>query len=225
MKRPVTRLPNTSATDRVLHILLLFLRLSMLLITVWALLGGAWETFFISLLAIALSFTPEIIETRYRIELPIEFDMVIVVFMYLSVFIGETFDAYERFFWWDAMLHTASGVVLGFGGFLLLYILYRQGRLKTSPFIIAMFTFSFGVALGGVWEIFEFAVDSIFGTSMQKSGLVDTMWDLIVDAIGSLAVSIAGYHVIKRDEGTGILRRVLDKFFAANPQFEIGDHK
>jgi hypothetical protein len=44
----------------------------------------------------------------------------------------------------------------------------------------------FAVAVGAVWEIFDFSMDEPFGTDMQKamfgdpSGLTDTMWDLIV---------------------------------------------
>ena len=47
--------------------------------------------------------------------------------------------------------------------------------------------------MGALWEILEFAIDQTFGTTMQKSGLVDTMWDLIVDGLGALTISILGY--------------------------------
>jgi hypothetical protein len=40
-------------------------------------------------------------------------------------------------------------------------------------------------------------MDSLFGLNMQKSGLRDTMWDLIVDALGALVVSILGYLYLK----------------------------
>ena len=223
MKKPKVKLPVHSSTERIIHLILLFLRVSIGLIILWAFLNGDWESFFISILALVLTFIPEMIETKYKMELPIEFDIAIVGFIYLSVFVGETFDAYERFFWWDAMLHTASGVVLGFCGFLILYILQRQGKLQASPMIIAVFTFCFGVALGGVWEIFEFTIDSVFGTNMQKDGLSDTMWDLIVDTVGALAISVAAYFVVKDGETKGLLRKALDRFFAENPRFEIGE--
>ena len=39
-------------------------------------------------------------------------------------------------------------------------------------------------------------MDILFGLSMQKSGVIDTMGDLIVDAIGAGA----GYWYLKRGE-------------------------
>ncbi len=45
--------------------------------------------------------------------------------------------------------------------------------------------FSFAVSIGTLWEVFEFGMDILFGLSMQKSGVIDTMDDLIVDAIGA----------------------------------------
>ena len=52
--------------------------------------------------------------------------------------------------------------------------------------------------LGALWEIFEFDMDQIFGLNMQKSGLVDTMWDLIVNALGAAVVSFAGWRYIRQ---------------------------
>lgn len=49
------------------------------------------------------------------------------------------------------------------------------------------------MAIGGIWEIFEFAMDQVFGMNMQKSGLIDPMWDLIVDALGPLFSVTTGY--------------------------------
>jgi hypothetical protein len=53
------------------------------------------------------------------------------------------------------------------------------------------------MTFGAVWEIFEFAMDSNFGLNMQKSGLVDTMWDLIVDAGGAATGALAGFFYLK----------------------------
>lgn len=208
------------STDKMITVLFVILRLSIIVSIIWAFLVGNWEAFFINILAIVLTFIPHAIEKQYSINLPIEFHLVIVLFIYLSMFLGETFDAYERFFWWDAMLHTVSGIVLSFAGFMILYILHVQKKLQASPFIIAFFTFCVGVALGGVWEIFEFAVDSIFGTNMQKSGLSDTMWDLIVDGVGALVMSIAAYKILSDEQSEGLVHRALERFFDDNPRLD-----
>lgn len=46
---------------------------------------------------------------------------------------------------------------------------------------------------------------------MQKSGLVDTMWDLVVDAGGAFVASLIGYFHIKLDRGP-LIKRILRKF-------------
>ena len=53
-------------------------------------------------------------------------------------------------------------------------------------------------------------MDILFGLSMQKSGVIDTMGDLIVDAIG------AGYWYLKRG-GTKFLPLTIEKFVEDNP--------
>jgi hypothetical protein len=69
---------------------------------------------------------------------------------------------------------------------------------------VALFAFLFAVSVGALWEIFEFSMDRVFGTTMQKpmfqdpSGLTDTMWDLIVDTLGAFMISALGWWYMKR---------------------------
>jgi hypothetical protein len=51
---------------------------------------------------------------------------------------------------------------------------------------IFVITFSLGVAIGGVWEIFEWASDYVFGSNLSM-GNDDTVSDLVSDTLGSLA--------------------------------------
>ncbi len=66
--------------------------------------------------------------------------------------------------------------------------------MDVSPLLVAVFAFTFAITMGVLWEIFEFAIDWVFGTTMQSwdlphdttligrafqgSGLRDTMSDL-----------------------------------------------
>jgi len=68
-----------------------------------------------------------------------------------------------------------------------------------------------------VWEIFEFVADSAFGLNMQKSGLVDTMWDLIVDCLGAASIAGLGYGYMRT--GTeSFLERWIRTFVRNNPR-------
>ncbi len=57
-------------------------------------------------------------------------------------------------------------------------------------------------------------MDQLFGLNMQKSGLIDTMWDLIVDTGGASLGAFAGFLFLKgRQLGglTGVLQEFTQK--------------
>ena len=140
---------------------------------------------------------PYFFKWKYKFYIPIEIELIVVLFIYATLFLGDAWSFYARFWWWDILLHAGSAIVFGFLGFFLLYSLYTQRKIQSRPFLLALFSFSFAVAMGVIWEIFEFYVDILLGWNMQKSGLVDTMLDLIVNTIGAFIASGIGYFSIK----------------------------
>ncbi|MFH1317169.1 MAG: hypothetical protein ABII01_06620 [Candidatus Woesearchaeota archaeon] len=158
-----------------------------------------WINLAFIVITLFLTFLPSLFEKRFRIDYPSEFEILILIFIIFSMYLGEVHKFYYVFWWWDLMLHALSGIIIGIIGFSLVYILNEQRKIKLdlSPMFVAIFSFSFAIAIGVVWEIFEFSMDSLFGFNMQKSGLVDTMWDLIVDMFGALIVSALGYLYLK----------------------------
>jgi len=215
--RPLNGLRNLPPAQRSQQIVVWIIRLCMVLAIALTIAFGDWENFFLSLLALALSFIPEMIESRYKVVLPLEFEIVIVLFIYASMFLGEAADIYEQVWWWDAFLHTTSGLVLSFAAYLFLYSLYRRQLLQAKPSVIAFLIFMISLGLAAAWEIFEFSLDSIAGTLMQENSLTDTMTDMIVAGLGGLLVAIVGYRYIvtpRRENLVGMLTR---KFFRLNP--------
>lgn len=200
------------------YIITLFIRITLILAFIGAVYNQRWTVLFAIILTFILTFLPRLFEKRYKIYLPVEFEIIIIVFLYATLFLGEVHGYYDKFWWWDALLHTGSAIAFGFIGFVILYILDKSGRIKTKPIWIAIFSFCFAVAIGAVWEIFEFSMDQIFGFAMQKSGLIDTMWDLIVDSIGALIASVLGYFYIQKRE-IFLFGKVLKKFESENPNF------
>jgi hypothetical protein len=195
-----------------------FLRFTIFIAIFIAFFESQWALAFSSFLILLFTFLPYFFERNTRVNLPLEFEFVIVLFIYASFFLGEIYSYYTRFWWWDIVLHTSSGLALGFAGFLIVYVLYFQNKIKANPILVSVFAFCFGMAIGAVWEIFEFAMDQIFGFNMQKSGLLDTMWDLIVDAVGAFIISFVGYYYIKGRK-VPLFTRFLKKFSRENPGF------
>lgn len=193
------------------------------LVAIWA---GRWFTAFFTAMIILVTFLPVLLERRFRIHIPPELQLLAIGFVFGSLFLGEVRDYYMRFWWWDIMLHTSSGVLLGILGFLLVHILNEVERLEfhLKPGFVAFFAFMFALGVGALWEIFEFAMDSIFGTNMQKpmlgdpSGLTDTMWDLIVDALGALFISLLGWRYLRNPGKESFLERWINEFVTRNPR-------
>jgi|TARA_B100002003_G_scaffold250087_1_gene288230 hypothetical protein len=175
-----------------------------------------WMMVALASVILLMSFIPDLINKRTNIKIPEEFEFLFIIFIFAAVILGEVNGYYTIFWWWDMMLHLIAGFNLGLIGLTFLFILYKEEKIKASPIFIAIFAFSFAMALGALWEIFEFAGDQILGTNMLRSGLLDTMGDLIVDAIGALAASTLGYFYVKYRKGS-IVKRFTKLFFKENP--------
>ncbi len=201
-----------------------------------------WEQNWLNSFLIALTFglfsVTQVIQDKYNFKLPGELQLLLIVFIYAGVFLGGVRDFYYRFDWFDSLLHAISGIGLGFLGFLIPYSLYKTGKMKASPFLIAIFGFCFALSLGAVWEIFEFGMDEFFGLNMQKArnldvvygyfdtrlGVLDTMYDLILDALGALVASVAGYLYLKNGEFF-LFDRLIEKVEKKNPKHFKSDAK
>ncbi len=203
--------------EKINYILLSVIRLTLVIAILSAVYNFEWLTFFVAVLAFVFTYAPKWFEMKYNIDLPIELEIIAVLFIYASLFLGEIRGYYTRFWWWDAILHGTAAVALGFIGFIILYVLYKSHKIRAGATTIAVFSFFFSLGIGALWEIFEFAMDGFFGLNMQKSGLVDTMWDLITDAVGALIASLAGYFYIKNKK-MFFVDRIIEKFSKDNPQ-------
>ncbi len=171
---------------------------------------------FMAFTVLAASFLPIFFERYSGISVPKYFVAAVVFFIIATLFLGEVFDFYNKFWWWDVVLHTGSAVGFGLIGFAIVFTLIGGDRSSHSAWIVALLAFSFAVMIGVIWEIFEFAMDQIFGLKMQKSGLVDTMWDLIVDVCGAFMAAISGWNFMRGNKALGIFTPVISKFVLSN---------
>ena len=182
------------------------------------------SAFLVTLIIIAL-LSPFVFKRKLELEIPAEFHIMAVIFILASLYLGEVYDFYKGLWWWDIALHTTAGLLMGMLGFLLVYVMNESKRVEmhTTPGFLAFFAFTFAVTVGTVWEIFEFIVDQLFDTQMQKpmlgdpSGLTDTMWDMIVNALGAVVISGTGWWYLKRKESF-FVKALIRRFIARNPK-------
>jgi hypothetical protein len=207
---------KSSLVERIQYSVYLLIQAALVVAFFISVYETSWEIMFISVVALLAIRLPSILARNIRIHLPIEFEVIIALFIYSSLILGE-FGFYARFWWWDLVLHAFAGLALGFIGFLVIYSIFKHKRLTMSPGLIAWFSFFFAVSLGVVWEMFEFTMDATFGLNMQK-GLGDTMWDLIVNTLGAIVASVAGYYYLRRKLKGGIFEHYLNVFLQKNKQ-------
>jgi hypothetical protein len=197
---------SKSTAERIHLVILIILELIMAIELVLLVTQSIWLNAILVATIMLITLAPAVLQSRMPVQIPAEFQLLAVVFVFSALFLGEVRSYYERIWWWDIALHVSSGLLLGLVGFLLIYVLNENARVDVHmrPRFVALFAFLFAVSVGAVWEIFEFAMDQIAGTTMQKpmfgdsSGLTDTMWDLIVDTAGAFLISALGWWFMKR---------------------------
>lgn len=198
LQRHIAAFRALDNTGQVLFVLSVILRLALLLAFITALVELQWTVVFISAVALIVSFLPWYLSRNYHAYLPVGFEFASVLFIYAALILGEVHGFYTRFWWWDVVLHAGAGLVIGFVGFSILFSLYRSKRFQARHALIVFLSFSVALAFSVIWEIFEYSMDNAFGLNMQKSGLQDTMWDLIVDTGGAFIASVVGFYYLRR---------------------------
>jgi len=175
--------------------------------------------------AIVLMHIPVRMYTKMGFRIPPFIQIIIAFFIVAHFVLGEVYRFYDYVFFFDKALHTTAGVVMAMCGFSIVYGYSRadDGSVRLSPFFFAMFSFCFAVTLMTLWEIFEYAVDGVFGYNMQRwkdglsalaadggerlktthrrdTGLRDTMTDIVAGTVSAAVISVIGGLWFKKNQ-------------------------
>jgi hypothetical protein len=143
------------------------------------------------------------------VNLPRVYDLSLTVAMALQGF-GETLGLYDQFVRFDDLVHftlpmlTAPVVYIGLARLDVVPDPRDETHLKHYAGI-AIVTTALGIAVGALWEIYEWRSDAWFGTALSE-GNDDTNGDLVRDTLGSLAG--AALLVVWARFGWGSVRRI-----------------
>lgn len=161
------------------------LRLNFLVgVVVWAATGDLTQA-----LRFVLAFAVVLV-ARF-LDLPRPFDLGIVIGMAISVW-GGPLGLFEEFGWYDEVLH---GVMSFFGAPILYILLVRldalpdlhgDGTQRHRYVGILLASFALGLSVGALLEVWEWIANNWFGAS-NIIGYADTIFDLVVNALASLA--------------------------------------
>ncbi len=173
------------------------------------------ELIFWALLTLGVTYLLDYFENK-NIHIPVILESIITIYIFTAIFLTTSLDLFTRYVWWDMFLHTFSGMLLAFIGFLGVYKINRKHSMDLSPFLAAAFAFGFSISLNVLFEIYEFFLDAVFGTRHQSwgytnpvfelgkdyqgSGLRDTITDLICDTVGAFVISFLFYFLYKHEK-------------------------
>lgn len=133
-------------------------------------------------LLVALPFLLAFAAHKKNILLPPGFLLVCSTFFFSAIYLGEINNFYNRFWWYDLLLHLVFGcyasLVFLYGS---LNIIHKQENTPCRRFALfkSVSSFCFALSLGTLWELFEFTGDYLFHTGMVKGGLEDSSTDLL----------------------------------------------
>ena len=103
--------------------------------------------------------------------------------------LGEAASFYVNVPLWDSILHTVNGFLCAAIGFSLIDILNKKKKKITlSPLFLTVLAFCFSMTVGVLWEFFEFFMDKVMHTDMQKDFLLSTLRTVFLDESRSSVV-------------------------------------
>ena len=127
----------------------------------------------------------------FIIEVSYSAQTMLTVFIFVAVVIGSTVNNRTTFEHIDVLTHFVAGFISACFGYDFANIVYRK-KGDLGPAMSSLFALGFAMTIAVGWEIYEFSMDRIYGMNLQCSapnteyGLLDTMCDFIVCAIGSI---------------------------------------
>ncbi len=145
-----------------------------------------YESAFLCLLTLVLLIVPSFLQVALRIELPTMLEITMLIFIFAAEILGEIFNFYSIFPFWDTVLHTLNGFLAAAIGLSLVRLLNKSDRLLIylSPLFTSIVAFCFSITIGVFWEFFEFSMDRFLGFDMQKDTVIHTISSVMLNPTG-----------------------------------------
>lgn len=144
---------------------------------------GNYENAILCILTLVLFMIPTIIDKKLNIKLPSTLEIIILLFIFSAEILGEINEYYLKFENWDTLLHTLNGFLMGAIGFAMIDILNSNNKIhiSLSPIFVILVAFCFSMTIGVIWEFFEFGMDYLFLTDMQKDTIISNITSTLLN--------------------------------------------
>lgn len=127
------------------------------------------------------------------------FELIVTLFAMSANIFGEIFEFYLIFPFWDSVLHFIWGFLAALFGISFFEAISNNSEwtASLSPMLFALLALSFAALTSVFWEIFEYGMDCIFLTDMQK--------DCYLSSVNSILLNPAGVNVPVREEISSVV--------------------
>lgn len=123
--------------------------------------------------------------------------LIYLVFGFISILLGFLIHFYKILTWYDSFTHF----IWGFVSCVIAIIVLKKLKMYNEKNLLfnIIFIFTFTLSLSCLWEVFEFIIDIIFKSDMQRksTGVYDTMKDIIVAILGNVLFIIWYFYEYK----------------------------
>lgn len=114
-------------------------------------------------------FATTVVEKALKVRFSILVDLLIAMDLFLSIVLGEASHVYYLVNGYDKILHFFGTLQLAVLGYSLAKFFLRETNSGSHQLLFSLiFGFFFAIGTEAIWELYEFTVDSLCGTNMQK---------------------------------------------------------
>ena len=122
---------------------------------------------------------------------------VLVALGALAAVAGVVLNLYDRFHWYDEVVHAYNFFALA-----LLAAVYAYGAILTGArehgFVLVLAVTVFGLGLGALWEMLEFAYDHFIVKPNAILPKRDTIIDMALDTAGALVAGLVRLWMLRK---------------------------
>jgi len=185
------------------------IRIVLLILTIYYIYKRNFKLIKSTITVFALSFLLIFLELVFNIKIDLLGGILYFTIIFMAIYLGSALKFYDKYAWWDILIHLFSGVTFVSFGIALSSKINGLGK-----FNILFFSLTFSVTLHVLWEIAEYSTDCILHTNHQRwqkwhnsnnhvsksaiqpAGLVDTMNDTICCVLSTIIACAVWWFVL-----------------------------
>ncbi|MCM1306773.1 MAG: hypothetical protein NC037_05920 [Bacteroides sp.] len=156
----------------------------------FAILGRARDSvlalFFVIVIPLVL-----LIEKSWHLKFGTPF-IALLVFIAMGSTLGAGYDLYTIVPFFDTILHVVSGFLFACLGFGLMQLIIGKAENKKSFLACLLFGFAMSLAIGLMWELFEYAGTALLGQDMQEDTIINGFNSFLLSGTHSETFDVEG---------------------------------